>query len=70
MDKIPFLRKEEKYETKLNVVQFNAKYYENFMNFKEVFSDFQSFMNKYINIMKVEGEQDLLNYLSNLDVKL
>ena len=52
-----FIKKEEYYETKLNVVQFNAKCYLNYMKFKEEISDFQSFIKKYLNKMKKKEKQ-------------
>ena len=59
-----YFKKEEKYETKLNVVQFNAKCYLNYMNFKEEISDFKSFMKKCLDDMKQEGEKNLFKYFN------
>ena len=60
-----FFRKDQKYETQSNVVQFNAKYYESYMNFKEKFNDFENFMKTFINDMQEEGEDDLLKYFND-----
>ena len=60
------LKKEEKYETKLNVVQFNAKYYLNYMDFKEEINDFKSYMKKCLNDMKEEEEEDFFKYFKEI----
>ena len=64
-EKLNFFGKEQKYETKLNVVQFNAKYYEQHIDFKEKFNDFENFMKTFINDMQEEGEDDLLKYFND-----
>ena len=64
-EKLNFFGKEQKYETKLNVVQFNAKYYEQHIDFKEKFNDFENFMKTFINDMQEEGENDLLKYFND-----
>ena len=63
---VSYFKKEEKYETKLNVVQFNAKCYLNYMKFKEEISDFKSFMKKCLDDMKQEGEKNLFKYFNEI----
>ena len=53
-----YFKKEEKYETKLNVVQFNAKCYLNYMYFREEISDFKSFMKKCLDDIEEEKEEE------------
>ena len=58
-------KKKEKINEELHVTYLNAKFYEQFLNFRKEFNNFESFIEKTIENMKEEEEENLYKYIND-----